>query len=351
MGAWSRRLGVVAAGLVGVVGTALGALWWSVWVPPDEEPAPVTCAPDAPTLHPGQSLKVLVWNVQYGGSRQHHFFYDGGRAVSVPAEHVTATLDAVAARILEEKPDIVLLQEVDRGSRRTGYVDQHAELLRRTPFACHASTPYHRAWVPSPGHEMLGRVDMHLSVFSRYRIDDALRQQLALLDEPAWRQAFNLRRALLTVTLPVDGGRPLRLFNTHLSAFSHGDGTLDKQMAALDAAMTRAELAEEPWLLGGDLNALPPGDDPARLGDEAVEYSEVVTPVQRLFDRFSSLVTPKMFAEEPERWRTYQKFGAPGPDRTLDYLFVGRAVQAVGTAVLPDEASDHLPLVTVITLP
>lgn len=343
---------LLALAVAGSLAAALVAwLFGGQPAPGDVDPVAVRCSADAPELPRGKPLKVLIWNVQFAGSRRHWFFYDGGVTVAVPPDDVTATLDEIARVVAEHQPDLVLLQEVDRGSARTGRVDQHAELLRRVPFPCDASTPYHQvAYVPHPGHEHMGRVDLHLSVFSKYRLDSATRTQLALMVEPWWKQVFNLRRALMEVRLPLQGGGELRAFNTHLSAFSMGDGTLDRQMAALDAAMTTAEQAKVPFLLGGDLNALPPGDNPARLGSDADQYAEAVTPAQRLFARFPSVVTPAMFAAEPERWRTYLPYGASAADRTLDYAFIGRQVELGEVTVLQETGiSDHLPILVTIT--
>lgn len=349
---WARRLGVAAA-LVGAL--AAGVASWlrmQLWAPQDVRPAPVVCDADAPALPRGRAVKVLVWNVQFAGTRKYEFFYDGGSRVHVPAEDVRTSLDAIATVIREQDPDIVMLQEIDRGSDRTARIDEHAELLSRLSYPCSTSTPYHQvAYVPHPAFEHMGRVDMHLSVFSRYRIDAATRTQLPLLVEPWWRQVFNIRRALLDVGLPVEGGGRFHVFNTHLSAFSNGDGTLDRQVAVLDSALTRATLAGDAFVLAGDLNALPPGDDATRLGKYAHEYPEPVSPVKRLFDRYAPIVPVPVYAAEPQRWRTYLPFGAALPDRTIDYAFTSRDVTVGEASVVQAlQVSDHLPLVFQVTL-
>lgn len=343
---WGRLLGA-AAGVV-LVAAAAGLLWVRslFWEPADTEPVETFCSPAARELAPGEPFTVLVWNVQYAGSRKHHFFYDGGEAVHVPEADVREMLARIAEVVNAHEPDVVLLQEVDRGSDRTHRIDQHGELTARLPYPCALSTPYHRVgYVPTPSQQHLGKVDMHLSVFSRFAVQTAERTQLALLDEPWWRRLFNLRRALLTVDVAMTGGGRLRLFDTHLSAFSMKDGTLDKQVATLDEAMTAAEQEGLPWVLGGDLNALAPGDDPARLGDEGTALYGVPTPVQRLFDRHSSVFAEPRYAAEGAALQTYMPFGAEGPDRVLDYVFVGRRVQVRSAQVLRVfDVSDHLPV-------
>jgi endonuclease/exonuclease/phosphatase family metal-dependent hydrolase len=353
VGPFTRLLLLVTAITLGVVSVAAFAAGLLLWFPADIEPVPLSCTQDAQPAPRGTALKVMVWNVQFGAGRKHHFFYDGGEAVFVPASDVEDTLDAIAEVVRTHDPDIILWQEVDRSSDRTARIDQLQGLLDRTPYACQASTPYHRAgYVPHPAEQHLGKVDMHLAVFSKYQLTDATRHQLPLLDEPWWRKAFNLRRALLDVRLAVEGGGSARLLNTHLSAFSKGDGTLEKQVAMLNRHAAQAEHAKVPWLLAGDLNALPPGDDPSRLGADSVWYQGDVTQVQPLFDRFNSVIPAEHYVAESERWRTYVPFGAEEPDRTLDYMFAGRTVGVGDVQVLQElSISDHLPLLVEITLP
>jgi len=333
---------------VGAVG--LGLVRTLFFFPAERMRVPVTCRADAPPLPTDRPTTVLVWNIQFGAGRGQGFFYDYGDAVSVSADVVRETLRGIAAVIREVDPDLVLLQEVDRDSRRTARIDEHAWLVEETGYPCHASTPYFRAaYVPHPPQEHLGRVDMHLSVLSRYRIDDAIRYQLPLLQESPVRRMFNLKRALLEVHVPVAGSAtPLVFFDTHLSAFARGDGTLDHQVAVVNEHLARAEADGSPWMIGGDFNALAPGDDPTRFDpEERALYPESVTPIQPLLDRYGDPVGVDRWRDEPEAWRTFLRFGEAVPDRTLDYVVHGSRVRPVTHRVLREHhtLSDHLPLV------
>ena len=116
---------------------------------------------------------------------------------------------------------------------------------------------------------------MHLCTLSKYQLGDATRHQLPLLKESRVRQLFNLRRAVLETPL-VNGPT---LFNTHLSAFSYGDGTVERQVSRL------RELVEgKEFLLAGDLNSLTPYENAASLAkDEAALYPESNTPAAPLY--------------------------------------------------------------------
>lgn len=328
----------------------VAALAWSLAAaPPRRAEVPVVSG-GGPV--PRGPLRVLVWNVQFAAGRGLRFFYDGGPDVVVPRTTVLRTLDRVAEVIRAADADLVLLQEVDRDSARTGRIDQHEELLARVPYPSSCSTPYFRnPYVPHPPHRHLGRVDMHLSVFARHRLDGAVRWALPDLHESWLRRQFNLRRALLEVELPVEGGGRMRAFDLHLSAFSRGDGTLARQLAVVASRLDECDRDGVPFLLGGDFNALPPGDDPARLPDPEL-YADG-WPIAPLFERWTSAVPLAAHRAEPSGWRTWLPHGADVADRAIDHLFSSRTVQFSDVRVLGEaaDASDHLPLVATFTVP
>ena len=304
--------------------------------------------------HAGRPLRLLSWNIQYGGGRDRHFFYDGGPDVAVPEQEQRAALAGIGSLIREVDADIVLLQEVDRSSTRTGRLDQLRELLSHHPYPLAISAGYHCVpWVPHPAHHHLGRVDMHLAVLSRIEVTSATRIQLARLDEPLYRRFFNLRRAILDARIPLVEGGELRLMNTHLSAFARGDGTLDKQVQAVHGCLAESRNNGQPALVAGDFNALPPGDDPSRLGpDSRALYPEMTTPLSPLFDAWDSAISAEAFVDEPANWRTYLPPGEMVPDRTLDYVFShGLSIHRVDLLPSAAEFSDHLPLLVEFSIP
>ncbi|MBA2321214.1 MAG: endonuclease/exonuclease/phosphatase family protein [Deltaproteobacteria bacterium] len=298
-------------------------------------------------IRAGETFRVITWNVQYCAGRTQRFFYDGGTAVRSGRDEVAHTLAGIVALLRRWSPDVVLLQEVDRGADRTGGVDQHSALREGLGLPVAVSAPYHRVgFVPFPPHDHLGRVDMHLSAFSAFQCLRAGWTRLPLLRESWLRQRFNLRRVLLDLDLATAAGPPLRVFNTHLSAFSFGDGSLAEQIARCARAASEAENTHGRWLLSGDFNALPPGDDPSRLGSDAALYPESEAPIRALTERFHSAGTPA-----PDT-RSWVPWGSNTPDRQLDWLFHGSGIVVKDHRVdrRGAEWSDHLPLVTDVAL-
>lgn len=345
-----RRLAAAALAALGLgtAGCTVGALAsWGLWFdPPAVLGTSVRCSGDVPEIPRHRPVRMLVWNIQYAASRNHHFFYDGGSAVSTTEADVEATLDGIAEVIRRVDPDLVLWQEVDRGSRRTHGIDELEALLQRVPYPCVTDTPYHKApYVPYPAHEHLGKVDMRLAVMSRYRIDKATRFDLPRLNEPWLRQQFNLKRAMLAAELPVEGGGRFVAFDAHLSAFSRGDGTVARQLAAMAERIDAAEQEGAAWVLGADLNCLPPGDDPSRLGDQVSLY-EAESPLIPWFDRYASAVPLLEHQRDPGPFRTYMPWGSQAADRAIDHVFHAPTVEMRRFSVLQDVTtlSDHHPM-------
>src|SRR5262245_1753713 len=142
--------------VLGVLVLALaGFLIFGIYRPSDVEEMAVTCPADAPQLQPGQTLKVLTWNVQTMSGKNYVFWSDvptNDRPDDQPSpEDITLTLEEVARVIVEENPDIILLQEIANGEARTYNEDQLARLLELLPdeYACSTSTfSWKAAYVP-----------------------------------------------------------------------------------------------------------------------------------------------------------------------------------------------------------
>jgi len=241
------------------------------------ETAAVTGTSAAPSLKPGQQVKVLSWNVQYLAGKEQVFWYDlpptdriPGAATRPTRSDLDRTLREVARIIREEDPDIILLQELDDGSKRTDYENQLALLLGLLPSSYSERTEafYHRAKFVPESH-IMGAVGMKLAILSKYRIQGATRHQLPCMPKDLLTRQFYFKRAVLEAHLPVAGARDFVVLNTHFDAFAAGNGTVAKQVAAVRQLLAWLDREQSAWCLGGDFNSLAPGSAYGRLDPSA----------------------------------------------------------------------------------
>jgi endonuclease/exonuclease/phosphatase family metal-dependent hydrolase len=232
------------------------------------------------------------------------------RVLSYNIHHARGTDDVVdlerIARVINEvRPDVVALQEVDRGVERSGRIDEPAELARLT-----GTEAYFERNIPYQGGDYGNALLSKLPIVARRNV-------------PLPSHYEGEQRGCLVVDLegPGDSG-PIRVFATHLD-YRPADGE------RLDSAALIEDLAGEepdrPTILMGDLNALP---------DSAV---------LRRFDESWTRANP-----EP-----LPTFPVVEPTRQIDYILFrpeGRW-RVVEVRVLDEEvASDHRPIFAVLEL-
>lgn len=355
----------ILGGLVVLVVVLAAAIRATTFHPPEIAAEDVTCPEGTPQLEPGESVKVLNWNVQYMAGTDYVFWYDlpdgSGPDERPSPEAIDATLTEVARVITEQQPDVVLLQEVDDGAARTDGEDQLALLLGEldqlgATYPCHASSFYWQAaFVPHP--RIMGSVGMKLSTLSRHQIHDATRHQLAQMPSDLLTRQFDIRRAILETRLPVTGGHDLIVLNTHLDAFAQGSDTMQQQVAETRQLLDGFTTAGVPWVIGGDFNLLPPGDQYQRLPPDQQAYYVPDSELAVLTEVYDSVPSVEQAGgPDAEQWFTHAPNdpAVGGPDRTIDFLFHSRDLTLGEHAVLQDgtlQISDHLPVVATYELP
>lgn len=246
----------------------------------------------SPTLPPdGRTIRILSYNVHscVGTDRR----LDVGR---------------VADMIAALEPDIIGLQELDVGRRRSGGVDQAEEIARRLKMEFH----FHPALKLE--EELYG--DALLTPFPMRLVKSAA---LPSIGEP--------RGALWTV---VDvAGTPLQVFNTHL-------GLLRRDRLRQAAALTgpdwlgHPELEGKPVVLIGDFNSIP----------SSAAYRLILERLSDARHQTGRLPAPTF----PARW----------PLLRLDHVFVGGGPKIINAEAVSTpaarRASDHLPLLVTVQL-
>jgi len=248
----------------------------------------------------------------------------GGRAVRVLVYNVHAGKDAagvdnlarVAALVRSVDADVVLLQEVDRGTERSRRVDQPAELARLTGY----SAAFGRTLDYQGGQ-------YGIALLSRWPI---VRDTLVHLPvEPPQARAggsYEPRGALI-VTVARPGGAPLAFVNTHLDA-SRDDVWRRQEVRTVLALADSLRAAGAPTLVGGDFNSTPESavQQAARAGGLRDAWAECGR-------RGDGLTYP-----------------ADSAVKRIDYLYLTGGATCDEARVLASDASDHRALLVYVKM-
>ncbi|HUP49318.1 MAG TPA: endonuclease/exonuclease/phosphatase family protein [Thermoanaerobaculia bacterium] len=247
------------------------------------------CASSAPQ----QPLRVLVYNIHAGRD-----------AAGVD------NLERVAALIRETRADLVLLQEVDRGTARSGGVDQLDVLTRRTGL-----------------HGVFGKSldyqggEYGIAILSRWPVSGSEIVPLRV-DPPQARAGGAIEpRVALVIETETTAGR-LTILNTHLDASGAETYRLQETEEVLRTLRRRpVDLA------GGDFNAEPRSRVYAQLTGSGLRDAWIDCGA-------GAGLT----------------FSAAAPVKRIDYLFLGPRARCTSAAVLESDASDHRPVLVQVTV-
>ncbi len=206
------------------------------------------------------TLKVMTWNIRFGAGRIPWFEDSCGDRVLMTESETIGHLDSVAAFIKSEKPDILLLQEVDVSSKRSAYLDQMQWLLENTFFNYGVfASMWEAELIPQGG---FGRVNVGNAILSRWEITNAERIKLSLFtDQWVVKKYFYLRRNILKAKMNIpELDTTLYVVNIHATAFATDD-TKQKHIAKFKEVLDEIHQQETIFVAGGDLNSIPPGAD------------------------------------------------------------------------------------------
>jgi endonuclease/exonuclease/phosphatase family metal-dependent hydrolase len=211
-------------------------------------------------------------------------------------------MEALAQIIEENDADVIGLQEVSRGWVMNGSVDMLQWLSQRLdmPFV----------YGPSEGL-LWGN-----AVLSRFPIISS--ETVALPTD-----SLLLRRAYTAAEIDI-GGETILFIDTHLHQIEEDSEIRQEQVPSLIEAWNGAPRT----VIVGDLNATPDSPEMQMLADAGlVDISAVIGPTPRY------------------------TFNSADPDQQIDYIWTSDDWKPVEFAISQTTASDHLPLVAVLSLP
>lgn len=242
---------------------------------------------------PSRQLRVLCYNVHW--------------CLGTDGKYDVARLAEV---INSSKPDLVALQEVDVGVKRSGRIHEVQQLAKLTGLAARFG--------PTQHYEggLFGN-----AVLSRFPILDVSIHPLPYSESTADRTTYP--RGAIAVTVKAPDGQPLRFVSTHFQHNVHEDRVAEAQ------AINNLFASDDDGLrtiLAGDMNARP---------DEE--------PVTELLKKWNNAIDEAATPTAP----------ATNPRSRIDYIFYRSATQfrLVKSSVIPEAiASDHRPVLAVLEL-
>jgi endonuclease/exonuclease/phosphatase family metal-dependent hydrolase len=237
------------------------------------------------------TLRVLCYNIHYGQGNDG--VYDINRLAGV---------------IRDAKPDLVGLQEVDVGVRRSGQVHQLRRLGEQTGLAAR--------YGPTQHYEggLFGN-----AVLTRLPILDVVIHPLPYTEATPERTTYP--RGAIAVTVTAPDNQPLRFVSTHFQHNVPEDRVAEAK--AINKLFANDNLRT---VLAGDLNAKP---------DEE--------PIQVLSEHWTHALDPEAAPTVPSQ----------NPKVRIDYILSRPApsFRLVSSEVIPEAmASDHRPVLAVFEL-
>ena len=208
--------------------------------------------------HPklGYAFNILTWNIGYGAMGDNaDFVLEGGYSVNPSTEErVNSNMANIISQIKYQHPNIVLLQEVDRGSERSYYLDEAQRIVKNMPEKNYTFAKNHDApFIPYP-IPPIGEVESGILTLSDFEIESATRIQIPI--SGAWpMRLLDMKRCMAVHRIPIEGSgdRELVIINLHLESYTDGK-EMDAQMRALNTVLENEENGGNYVIAGGDFN-------------------------------------------------------------------------------------------------
>ena len=306
------------------------------------------------------TLKIVSWNIKFGGGRIDFFFDCYGDRVLMTEEEVLENLEGIVDKINNMNPDIIFLQEIDIDSKRSAYIDELQYILDNTGlnYGFYGSQ-WKSDYITSDG---IGRVNSGNAILSKYALSNAQRIPLSLFDEQSSIiKYFYLRRNLLKAEVSIAGETFIAL-TTHTAAYST-DGTKLKQLKEIKSEVDSLSTVGMSFILGGDFNTIPPNSilfqdfDDDKCAEEndldGFSYENELTHMQPFFDDYKAAITQDTYDLNNSKYYSYTSDKDGFWNRKLDYIFtngdfvsnsglVHQNQNSGGIATMP--LSDHAPI-------
>lgn len=239
------------------------------------------------------TLRVMTFNIAHGGG-------PAGARPGLPVETYQANIDAVAAVVARENPDLLAIQEADAPSMWSGSFD-HVHRLAEKAGLAHLFHGVHfdvglGKYRIAYGTALLARVEMRKTASHRSNV-----VQLHT-------------KGFVTAEVTLDG-RPLIVTSVHLDSDS-----ADTRRTEAEQIIKVLSATHRPIVLMGDLNS---------------RWNRPDDAVRVLSDRLH------LIAYQPER-AGLDTYSTGSPRVRIDWILLSRELEFTEYRVLRDAVSDHL---------
>ncbi len=295
---------------------------------------------------PAGKLQLYTWNIGYCGlGAKMDFFYENGTMVRPDKEYYERCRDGVLNQLSQfNKPDFILLQEIDQHSHRT-YLDDQVERVKAEfeNYIAFFALNYKVPFVPVPLHSPMGKVNAGLITLSRFQPLEA--ERFSFPSAYSWpKRLFMLDRCFILTRYPVSNGKQLVLINTHNSAFSDAADMRTKELNMLKDIIEKEYSAGNYVIVGGDWNQNPGPFKKESIQDGNIAYAiSPAIPVDFLPADFTWAFDPGTPTNRDVNI-PYTK----GKTRTtiIDFFVLSPNITMLNTHTMPNgfEFADHQPV-------
>jgi len=290
-----RKLGAAAAGATAVVlAVALGVPAWVAGAGQATPQVVTYTTPVRTATTPQAVLRVMTLNVAHGRG-------DGRHQVLTRKKTHRAKLDAVAAVLARERPDVAALQEADGPSVWSGRFNHVDHLAEAAKFARSVRGEHVSGMKLSYGTALLSMLPLEGPLSVTFAPSPPTPSKGFVLATIAWPGHPTLEVDVVSVHLDFARKKVRR-----------------RQVADL---IGRLEGRGRPLILMGDLNC---------------QWADEDSPLRTLAEKLEL----RAYKPEAEDMQTFPKL-----KRRLDWVLISRELEFARHEIVPDRVSDHLGVV------
>lgn len=284
------------------------------------------------------TLKIMTYNLGYLSGMTNNL------AVGRSYPFIYQNLMNAKRFLLNQKVDILAVQEIDFHSNRSHYFNQLDSLAirGRYPFSAQAVN-WDKSYVPFPYWPIkyqFGKLLSGQAILSKVPI---INQHVTVLNKPKsapfYYNKFYLDRLVQLAFIKVNTEDTLVIMNVHLEAF---DSETRSDQVATVTSLFKKYSANFPVILLGDFNSIPP------FGNESKDQSSIASLYE--LENISEAISQENYLANKESFFT---FDSHEPFERLDYIFyTSNRIKKIdaGVAIEAGEISDHLPVWMTFTL-